>query len=71
MLKPDGRFLCSAYGQDHMKEVSLLVQGFDDRIVLSADKLYDRFGMENGAAILKEHFKACEWRMYEDCYGAV
>ncbi len=67
VLKPDGRFLCSAYGQDHMKEVSLLVQGFDDRIVLSADKLYDRFGMENGAAILKEHFKACEWRMYEDC----
>ena len=67
VLKPDGRFLCSAYGQDHMKEVSLLVQGFDDRIVLSADKLYDRFGMENGAVILKEHFKACEWRMYEDC----
>lgn len=66
VLKPDGRFLCSAYGQNHMKEVSQLVQGFDDRIVLSADKLYDRFGMENGADILRTYFPVCEWRMYDD-----
>ena len=66
VLKPDGRFLCSAYGQNHMKEVSRLVQGFDDRIVLSADKLYDRFGMENGEAVLADYFPDCEWRMYED-----
>ena len=65
-MKPDGRFLCSAYGRNHMKEVSQLVQGFDDRIVLSADKLYDRFGMENGKAVLTEYFPECEWRMYED-----
>lgn len=67
VLKPGGRFVCSAYGQNHMKEVSALVQGFDDRIVLSADKLYDRFGMENGADILSEHFARCEWIPYEDC----
>ncbi|MEZ3487955.1 MAG: methyltransferase domain-containing protein [Lachnospiraceae bacterium] len=67
VLKPGGRFLCSAYGRNHMKEVSQLVQGFDDRIVLSADKLYDRFGMENGRAILADDFPDCEWRMYEDC----
>jgi len=66
VLRPDGRFLCSAYGQEHMKEVSLLVQGFDDRIVLSADKLYDRFGKENGAGILEEYFPVCRWKMYED-----
>lgn len=66
VLGPDGRFLCSAYGQDHMKEVSLLVQGFDDRIVLSADKLYDRFGKENGAGILEEYFPVCQWKTYED-----
>ncbi len=66
VLKSDGRFLCSAYGRNHMKEVSQLVQGFDDRIVLSADKLYDRFGMENGKAVLTEYFPECEWRMYED-----
>lgn len=66
VLGPDGRFLCSAYGQDHMKEVTLLVQGFDDRIVLSADKLYDRFGKENGAGILEEYFPVCQWKTYED-----
>lgn len=67
VLKPDGNFFCSAYGQNHMKEVNALVQGFDDRIVLSADKLYDRFGMENGSCILSEYFHECEWRRYEDC----
>ena len=66
VLRPGGRFLCSAYGQEHMKEVSLLVQGFDDRIVLSADKLYDRFGKENGAGILEEYFPVCQWKTYED-----
>ena len=67
VLKPGGRFLCSTYGKNHMKEVSQLVQGFDDRIVLSADKLYGRFGMENGAGILEEYFSECSWKKYEDC----
>lgn len=66
VLRPDGSFICSAYGQNHMKEVSLLVQGFDDRIVLSADKLYDRFGKENGAGMLEEFFSVCRWKTYED-----
>lgn len=66
VLRPGGRFLCSAYGKNHMKEVSQLVQGFDDRIVLSADKLYDRFGLENGKDILEKYFCDCQWREYED-----
>lgn len=32
VLKPGGRFVCSTYGGEHMKEVSELVQSFDDRI---------------------------------------
>lgn len=59
--------MCSAYGRNHMREVSALVKGFDDRIVLSADRLYERFGMENGADILSGYFAGCEWRRYEDC----
>ena len=66
VLKPGGGFLCSTYGRNHMIEVSRLVQGFDDRIVLSADKLYERFGKENGAEILKDYFSENEWREYED-----
>ncbi|MFR3392066.1 MAG: class I SAM-dependent methyltransferase [[Clostridium] scindens] len=34
VLKRDGRFVCSTYGCRHMMEVSRLVQGFDERIVL-------------------------------------
>lgn len=66
VLKPKGYFLCSTYGGNHMKEVSQLVQDFDERIVLSADKLYERFGRENGAHILKPYFSQTEWRTYED-----
>lgn len=66
VLKPGGRFLCSTYGCRHMKEVSRLVQEFDSRIVLSADQLYERFGRENGSAILSPCFKTVRWQPYED-----
>lgn len=66
VLKQGGVFVCSTYGNQHMKEVSLLVQQFDNRIVLSADRLYERFGMENGREILEKCFQEVEWRLYED-----
>lgn len=66
VLKPKGRFICSAYSRHHMEEVSLLVQDFDERIFLSADKLYDKFGKENGSHILKLQFSNVEWKLYED-----
>ena len=66
VLKPDGLFLCSTYGSNHMVEVSQLVQGFDDRIVLSADKLYERFGLENGMQTLAPYFSEIECKTYED-----
>lgn len=66
VLKQGGVFVCSTYGNQHMKEVSLLVQEFDNRIVLSADRLYERFGMENGREILEKCFQEVEWRLYED-----
>ena len=40
--------------------------GFDDRIVLSADKLYERFGRENGADILAPYFSRIFWESYKD-----
>ena len=66
ILKPGGRFLCSTYGSRHMREVSLLVQSFDERIALSADKLYERFGRENGTDILSPYFQKITWNSYED-----
>ena len=67
VLKPEGRLVCSTYGNDHMKEVSELVQEFDEHIVLAADKLYEKFGRENGAEILNSYFSDIKWRTYEDC----
>ena len=66
VLSPGGHFLCSAYGKAHMQEVSQLVEDFDDRIVLSADKLYERFGRENGRKILEPFFPDAKWHSYED-----
>lgn len=66
ILKPGGRLICSTYGKKHMQEVSELVQSFDERIVLSADKLYEKFGRENGKEILSSFFSKVKWETYED-----
>lgn len=66
VLKPGGRLVCSTYSGQHMQEVSRLVQDFDDRIALSADRLYERFGKDNGAAILEKFFSQVQWRQFED-----
>lgn len=66
VLKPDGRFIAGTYGRAHMQEISRLVADFDSRIVLSADKLYERFGKENGASCLEPLFPYTQWLDYED-----
>lgn len=66
VLKKGGRLIASTYGEKHMAEVSNLVSDFDSRIILSADKLYRRFGKENGAALLTPYFSAPTWTSYED-----
>ncbi|MBR6627927.1 MAG: methyltransferase domain-containing protein [Lachnospiraceae bacterium] len=66
VLRPGGRFICSTYGRNHMKEITELVQAFDKNIVLSAEALYERFGLENGGDILSTCFPAVEKRLYED-----
>lgn len=66
VLKKDGIAIFGTYGNNHMKEISELVTKFDDRIVLSADSLYEKFGKENGKDILEEVFFSVSWRDYED-----
>ncbi len=66
VMKPGGAFLCSAYGPAHMKEITELVQEFDSRIVLSGEKLYERFGLSNGYQILEKTFRRIETRHYDD-----
>lgn len=66
VLTPGGVFVCSTYGKEHMKEVNKLVYDFDQRIVLAAENLYDRFGRENGTRILSKVFEDVSWQQYED-----
>lgn len=66
ILKPGGRFVCSTYGSGHMKEITHLVQDFDSRIMLAAENLYERFGLENGVEMLKEVFEEVSMVRYED-----
>lgn len=66
VLKPGGKFVCSTYGNHHMKEITDLVQEFDNRIVLSGDKLYEHFGLHNGSDLLRRQFDEIEMRLYPD-----
>lgn len=66
VLKASGVFLCSTYGSGHMKEITELVQKFDKRIILAAENLYDRFGLDNGEEVLEKYFSRIEARIYED-----
>ena len=66
VLKPSGRFICSTYGKNHMKEVTDIVLEFDSRIVLSAEALYKKFGLENGEEILSGFFPKVTKQLYED-----
>lgn len=66
VLKPTGQFLCSTYGPSHMKEIGQLVYDFDQRIRLSAEHLYEQFGLENGMEQLMPFFSEVLCRLYED-----
>lgn len=66
VLAPGGRLVAATYGCAHMHEVTDLVQEFDREIVLSADHLYEKFGLENGASLMSPYFKNISCHQYED-----
>lgn len=66
VLKPDGRFIASTYGPSHMQEITTLVQEFHPSIVLADKKLYEIFGLQNGASELKQYFSNVEVSKYDD-----
>lgn len=66
VLKPGGRFVCTTYSAAHMHEITDLVQEFDSHIVLSADRLYEQFGLDSGTDILKTVFQDVRMERYPD-----
>jgi len=67
VLNPGGVFVCATYGSRHMQEISQLVKEFDKRIVLAADNLYDKFGLDTGDKQLNKYFTSVNIRRYDDC----
>lgn len=66
VLKSGGTFICSTYGPAHMKEITELVNKFNSSIILSADKLYERFGLDNGMTLLAPYFSKIKRMIYDD-----
>lgn len=66
VLKPGGLIYASTYSQKHMHEITDLVQNFNSEIVLSSTNLYERFGLKNGAQLLKQFFSEVECHKYQD-----
>ncbi len=66
VLKGDGTFYVSTYGQSHMHEITDICKGFDEKIELSDKKLYETFGLENGAEILSAYFSDVKQYVYQD-----
>lgn len=66
VLQENGAFYCTTYGKHHMKEITELVREFDDRIQLSKQNLYDKFGLDNGKEILQKYFSTVTRLDYHD-----
>ncbi|MCF0259067.1 MAG: methyltransferase domain-containing protein [Erysipelotrichaceae bacterium] len=66
VIRPGGVLYASAYGKNHMNEITRLVQEFDPSISLSSVPLYERFGIENGQELLQKHFDQVEFIPYKD-----
>ena len=66
LKKGSGIFICSTYGSSHMQEITQLGQQFDNRIVLSGEKLYEKFGLDNGETLLSQCFNFVERIDYDD-----
>lgn len=66
VLKPGGWLLCATYGKKHMCEVEELVKEYNPSIRLSRIRLFECFGLENGAQWLEKYFRDLEVREYPD-----
>ncbi|WP_142415682.1 MerR family transcriptional regulator [Hathewaya massiliensis] len=67
VLKPGGYFFSSTVGENHMKELKVLIDNFNSN-ELTSDSLKNTrsFTLKNGENILKNYFKDVIMKRYED-----
>ena len=66
ILKPGGRFYCTAVGEDHMKELFQLVHCFEPTVHFYNMDSISHFSYEVGAEVLGRHFSDVRWNHYEN-----
>ena len=66
ILKQDGRFYCTAVGNDHMKELFQLVHRFEPTVHFFNMDSIGHFSYEVGAEVLERHFSDVQWHRYEN-----
>lgn len=66
VLKKNGTFYATTYSDQHMKENTELVKEYNPKITLSSVNLYEKFGLQNGESILREHFNDVSSVIYND-----
>lgn len=66
VVKPQGVIYCSTIGEKHMRELENLLHIFSSNIILNEDKLYSKFGLENGQNILEKYFSHVDRILYND-----
>ncbi|MTK64741.1 MAG: class I SAM-dependent methyltransferase [Methanobacterium sp.] len=65
VLRDDGSFYASTFGQNNMKELNELVQEFYPRLN-SLETLSNKFGLENGKSQLEDYFGQVTMDKYPD-----
>lgn len=66
VLKPDGTLYATTVGENNMKTLVALVEGFDPAIDFAMDSVISAFGLESGELLLREFFGTVDVRRYED-----
>lgn len=66
VLKPDGRFIATTAGKEHMKEIREILIEFDSEIHFPSDDTILRFGLENGEELISKHFDNVDVLLYKD-----
>lgn len=64
VLHPGACFYASAGGETHLQQIESLLRPFLPEVDYGGDA--ERFGLQNGAAVLSPFFREIEQRLYED-----
>ncbi|MDX1340707.1 MAG: methyltransferase domain-containing protein [Reinekea sp.] len=66
ILKPGGMLVCSTIGEDHLHELVSTLRQFSDDLPWGAEAWAGKFGLDNGAKQLFEHFARLDQFEYDN-----